>query len=132
MKLLIDANIILEVILERKRGKEARELLGITKGYEFFITDYALHSIGTFLFKLNKKSEFKKLLQDLIKNNMKVLLLQASELESLTEFSDKFQLDFDDAYQYTVAQKHDLNLVSFDKDFDKTERGRKTPMEILQ
>jgi predicted nucleic acid-binding protein len=26
----------------------------------------------------------------------------------------------------------DTNLVSFDGDFDRTERGRKTPAEVLQ
>jgi len=29
-------------------------------------------------------------------------------------------LDFDDAYQYALAEKHDLIIVSFDSDFDKT------------
>jgi hypothetical protein len=42
-----------------------------------------------------------------------------------------FNLDFDDAYQYVAAEKHDLTLVSFDADFDRTDRGRKTPADIL-
>jgi len=45
---------------------------------------------------------------------------------------ERYHLDFDDAYQYTVAEKHDLTIVSFDHDFDQTERGRKTPGEVLQ
>jgi len=44
----------------------------------------------------------------------------------------KFNLDFDDAYQYAVAEKYDLTIVSFDVDFDRTERGRKTPGEVLE
>jgi predicted nucleic acid-binding protein len=40
-------------------------------------------------------------------------------------------LDFDDAYQYayqyTLAQKYSLELVSFDKDFDKTDIVRIEP-----
>ena len=43
----------------------------------------------------------------------------------------KFKLDFDDAYQYVAADKYDLIIVSFDTDFDTTEKGRKTPKEIL-
>lgn len=39
-------------------------------------------------------------------------------------------LDFDDAYQYVAAEKYTLTLVSFDADFDRTERGKKTPGEI--
>jgi hypothetical protein len=39
-------------------------------------------------------------------------------------------LDFDDAYQYTAAEKHNLILLSFDTDFDRTSRGRKTPAMV--
>ena len=34
------------------------------------------------------------------------------------EVSTAFRLDFDDAYQYTAAQKYNLTLLSFDTDFD--------------
>lgn len=40
-------------------------------------------------------------------------------------------LDYDDAYQYTIAKKYNLTLVSFDSDFDLTERGRQTPSQVL-
>jgi uncharacterized protein len=45
--------------------------------------------------------------------------------------AERTGLNFDDAYQYVAAEKHDLTLVSFDADFDRTERGRKTPAEVL-
>lgn len=38
-------------------------------------------------------------------------------------FRKQFNLDFDDAYQYVAAQKTNLSLISFDTDFDHTERG---------
>ena len=41
-----------------------------------------------------------------------------------------FRLDFDDAYQYVAAEKFDLALVSFDADFDRTDRKRMVPAEI--
>jgi predicted nucleic acid-binding protein len=44
----------------------------------------------------------------------------------------QFNLDFDDAYQYVAAEKHDLTIVSFDSDFERTGRGRKTPAEVLK
>ena len=47
-------------------------------------------------------------------------------------FSRSFNLDFDDAYQYATAEKYNLIIVSFDGDFDRTERGRRTPTEVLQ
>jgi hypothetical protein len=34
-------------------------------------------------------------------------------------------------YQYTVAKKYNLSLVSFDRDFDQTTRGRKRPGDFL-
>ncbi|GAI81133.1 unnamed protein product [marine sediment metagenome] len=42
----------------------------------------------------------------------------------------RYSLDFDDAYQYVVAEKNGLTIISFDADFDRTEKGRKTPGEI--
>jgi len=42
----------------------------------------------------------------------------------------RYNLDFDDAYQYITAEKNDLTLVSFDADFDRTERGKKSPEVI--
>jgi predicted nucleic acid-binding protein len=44
---------------------------------------------------------------------------------------DHFDLDFDDAYQYVAAEKSGPVVAGFDGDFDRTERGRKTPAEIL-
>jgi uncharacterized protein len=44
---------------------------------------------------------------------------------------EQFSLDFDDAYQYVVAQRFDAEIVSFDGDFDCTARGRRSPSAIL-
>jgi hypothetical protein len=38
---------------------------------------------------------------------------------------------FDDAYHYTLANNNELVLSSFDHDFDRTDRKRKTPAEII-
>jgi predicted nucleic acid-binding protein len=58
--------------------------------------------------------------------------LEPGDTEYIVRVAERFNLDFDDAYQYTAAEKYDLTLVSFDSDFDRTERGRKTPAEVLQ
>jgi predicted nucleic acid-binding protein len=52
-------------------------------------------------------------------------------MKAIVDVSHRFNLDFDDAYQYAVAEKRSLEIVSFDRDFDRTPRGRKTPTEIL-
>ena len=57
---------------------------------------------------------------------LEVLLAQERAAEAQTFFTS-----IDDAYQYVAAEKHDLIIVSFDKDFDRTTRGRKTPAEII-
>jgi len=43
---------------------------------------------------------------------------------------DAYKLDFDDSYQYVAAEQNGLTLVSFDNDFDRTNKGKKTPAEI--
>jgi uncharacterized protein len=44
---------------------------------------------------------------------------------------EKFDLDFDDGYQYVIAKQNSLTVVTFDRDFKRTDLGRKTPAEIL-
>jgi hypothetical protein len=58
-------------------------------------------------------------------------VLSPHELDTVLDIADRFSLDFDDAYQYAAAEKYDLTVVSFDADFDRTERGRKTPEAVL-
>ena len=51
MKLLIDTNVFLEVLLEDAKADEARRLLLNEKGHELFVSDFAVHSIGLLLFR---------------------------------------------------------------------------------
>jgi predicted nucleic acid-binding protein len=59
------------------------------------------------------------------------LSLNPREILDVVEIANRFHLDFDDAYQYAVIEKYDLQIVSFDTDFDRTDRGRKTPDEVV-
>ena len=133
MKLLVDTNIFLEVILDQERANEARTLLSEVEGHEFFISDYSLHSIGLLLFRRGKHEVFRQFLKDMILNvGVAVITLSAQEMESLIEVAQRFNLDFDDAYQYAVAERYGLTIVSFDADFDRTERGRKMPEDLIK
>lgn len=60
-----------------------------------------------------------------------IISIFAEDIEATIDSAVKFNLDFDDAYQYVSAEKYGLTLVSFDSDFDRTERGKITPAEIL-
>lgn len=51
MKLLLDTNVFLEILLEQERAAEARTLLKQTSEHEFFLSDFSLHSIGLLLFR---------------------------------------------------------------------------------
>lgn len=133
MRGLIDTNIILEMILDQARADEARALLIQTEEHEFFRSDYSLHSIGLLLFRRKQHHTFRQFLNDMIvRAGMVVVSVPAGELESVIAAAQRFNLDFDDAYQYVAAERYNLTLVSFDSDFDRTERGRKTPAEILR
>jgi len=133
VRLLIDTNIFLEVILEQAKAEEAQALLVKTEEHEFFISDYALHSIGLLLFRQKQHHVFQEFVNDMMfQAGMMVASLSVEDMVSVIEAAQRFGLDFDDAYQYAVAEKYGLTIVSFDADFDHTEQGRKTAGEILQ
>lgn len=131
MRLLIDTNIFLEVILGQEKAEAARDLLSRTEAHEFFISDYSLHSIGLLLFRRERHEVFRQFLTDMMFNvGGQVITLAAGEMEAVITVAQKFALDFDDAYQYVAAERYGLTLVSFDTDFDRTEKGRKTPDQV--
>lgn len=124
MRLLVDTNIFLEVLLAQARSDEAKELLAKTDAHDFFISDFFLHSIGLILFRHGKSDAFRDFLSDMIMAaSTSVALLQPDEMEAVAGHAAAFNLDFDDAYQYAVAEKYGLTIVSFDSDFDRTTRG---------
>lgn len=132
MKFLVDTNVILEVILSQEKATEAKSFLMKIEEHQFFITDFSLHSIGLLLFQRNQHNVFERFYDDMIIGaGMMVLSLNTDEIKNLVHASIQFNLDFDDAYQYYLANKFNLTLVSFDKDFDGTDLRRKTPGEIF-
>ncbi|GIV77144.1 MAG: PIN domain nuclease [Litorilinea sp.] len=131
MRLLIDTNIFLEVLLEQDRAEEARQLLTRNQEHEFFISDFSLHSIGLLLFRRRQQDVFRRFLADMLFNaGVGVVALPATEMETVIRASQQFNLDFDDAYQYAVAEYYELTIVSLDADFDRTGRGRRMPGQI--
>ena len=132
MRLLLDTNIFLEILLAQEKAEEARYLLSRTGEYEFFVTDYTVHSIGLLLFRRNQHEVFLRFIRDvLVQAGTRVLTLPVENMEDLIRIAREFNLDFDDAYQYKVAEKYALTLVSFDSDFDHTPKGRRRPASLL-
>ena len=62
---------------------------------------------------------------------LQLVRLGVSDMPELVRAAQAFNLDFDDAYQYAIAERYELTLVSFDVDFDRTERQRRTPGDDL-
>ena len=129
---LVDTNIFLEALLEQNKAQEVRSLFQKIYLEEMFITDLSLHSMGIILFGLGKFELFSSFLDDMIVDGIEILSLQSVELKSLHGIAQSFNLDFDDAYQYSVAEKYNLQLISFDQDFDRSKRKKKEPSEILR
>jgi predicted nucleic acid-binding protein len=133
MRVLIDTNIILEIILNREKSDEAKKLLENSEKFEFFLSDFSLHSIGILFFQAKKHHIFYQFLKDMVFSEiLHMVSLSYEDMGNVIEVSARFNLDFNDAYQYVVAEKYNLTIISFDSDFDRTELGRKTPREVLE
>jgi len=130
---LLDTNIWLERMLQQARSEEVRRLLDQVPSDHLLITDFSLHSIGVILNRLNRRDEFLGFVRDLfIDGAVALVSLEPGDMERLVAVMDRFGLDFDDAYQYVAAERYEVELVSFDGDFDGTERGRVTPGEVIE
>jgi len=60
-----------------------------------------------------------------------MLSLGSEDIVRVEQVAVAFGLDFNDAYQYVIAEKFDLTLVSFDTDFDRTDKKRIIPAGII-
>ncbi|MYC75992.1 type II toxin-antitoxin system VapC family toxin [Candidatus Poribacteria bacterium] len=127
---LADTNIFLEALLEQDKADDVQSFLQNIDLSTIYITDLSLHSIGIILYKLKNFALFNSFLEDIIVDGASILSLPPEDLKTLDLTAQKFNLDFDDAYQYAVATKYELQLISFDKDFDQTDIRRKEPIEV--
>ncbi len=133
MKFLIDTNIWLELFLEQEKAGDVRNFFENTESNLLGITEFTIYSIGIILSRLGKEDIFEDFLSDTVENSgVERICLNISDIKQMISVQKKFFLDFDDAYQYIAAKKYGLVIISFDKDFDKTGYGRKTPEEILK
>ena len=129
---LLDTNIFLELLLEQGNSDSVRALLTSKTPEELSISDLAFHSIGIILYQKNAAHLFSDFIRDLFGDGgIAIISLGSEDMERLEHVSTTFNLDFDDAYQYVIAEKFGLVLVSFDTDFDRTDRKRIIPADIL-
>ena len=128
---LIDTNIWLERLLNQERAEEVAIFLSSVDTSLMAITDFSFHSIGVILTRFNKLELLHDFIEDVfIDGRLTLLILQPNEIQILCKEQPEFNLDFDDAYQYQVAKVYSCTLISFDKDFDKTDIIRIEPKNV--
>jgi predicted nucleic acid-binding protein len=128
---LVDTNVWLEVLLDQENAPSAMEFLAKAPPASLAMTDFTLFSIAIILVRLKKGQLLATFLADTLEDgSVRRLSLEIDDLTDVLAACDSLKLDFDDAYQYVAAEKHGLAIVSFDKDFDKTPRGRKSPAHM--
>jgi hypothetical protein len=132
LRLLLDTNVPLEAILGRENADSVVQLMQNREEHEFFLSDYAFHSIAVLLVRRQKWDALRDFVNDIRVNRiLTVVALGTGGVLAAAEAAQRFGLDFDDAYQYAVAEKFGLALVSFDRHFDLTPLGRRAPGDLL-
>lgn len=119
-------------MLDQDRAAVAADLLSRIPSNELCMTDFTLHSIGVILHRLKKPQVYVQFGQDvLIEGATHLLTVSPEAMTELVNVAQKQGLDYDDAYQYIAAAHYSLTIITLDSDFDRTDRGRTTPEEII-
>ncbi|NIM16967.1 MAG: PIN domain-containing protein [Candidatus Aminicenantes bacterium] len=130
---LVDTNIWLELLLEQDRWQEVKSFFEKVNTDHIHITEFAVYSIGIILSRYEKTDVFKDFITDLIHDSqVDIIRLQGEDHFKIIEAMEEYSLDFDDAYQYAAARKMNLELVSFDSDFDQTPEKKILPGQVIQ
>lgn len=112
---LVDTNIFLEILLAQEKSRECKNFLS-NNATCLYLTDFSLHSIGVILFRYNKKDVFQDFYNDI---SPIIPIITLREYGLILDISSKFNLDFDDSYQCSVAKENEMTIVTMDKDFKK-------------
>ncbi len=129
MNYLLDTNILLESIFKQSNAARADDfLVSVNRtGVTLALSRFSLYSISLIMLRKKMNKELMRFLGDLA-GKIAIVDLDTDDLRQLVGIVvPKYGLDFDDGYQYTCAKKYGLELVSFDKDFDKTDIKRLEP-----
>ena len=130
---LVDTNLIVEILLRQSKTDEVKRFLESTNHENLYLTEFSLYSIGIILLGRKMHDLFLRSVDDLlVTGGIRLVRLGVEDTQNIVNASRRFNLDFDDAYQYAAAEKYNLTIVSFDSDFDRTERRRKMPEEVVK
>lgn len=114
---LFDTNIFLEILLLQERADDCKKVLADNTG-RIFISDFSLHSIGVILFRKKKEAAFSRFAEDIFLK-ADIVSLSSVSYGKVAEIRAQYNLDFDDSYQYNVAEENGLAIVTLDRDFER-------------
>ena len=114
---LAGTNIFLEILFQQNRAADCEKYLR-THGGQFYISTFSLHSIGVLLFKKKQASAFNQFLSDFPPATF-MLSISNQGYAMLPSVQSRFNLDFDDSFQFQVASESNLRIVTMDPDFKK-------------
>ena len=117
MSFLVDTNVFLEILLDQPRRAKCEEFLQQNTG-ALAIADFSLHSIGVITLRRHQARLFADFLNDSLPN-LELLHLDRIGYPAVARAAQVFNLDFDDAYQFTVAKAHGLAIATQDRHFDR-------------
>ena len=130
---LLDTNIWLERLLDQERSAEVGRFLSQMPTDRLLMSDFTLHSIGVILDRLGQRAVLSQFVDDVfMEGGVALVSVQPEAMHHLVTAMERFDLDFDDAYQYVASEQAGAVIISFDGDFDRTDRQRQTPADILR
>jgi uncharacterized protein len=72
------------------------------------------------LFRQRQELVFRAFFED-VSINTRIISLAKDSYLRLPDIRNRFNLDFDDAYQFQVAEDHKLAIATMDKDFNRVQ-----------
>ena len=117
MTYLADTNIFLEILLDQEKRASCEKFLQDNIG-KISLSDFSLHSIGVILFRAGKEDVFADFTGDILPL-INILSLPGELVAKTVRAGKDFNFDFDDAYQYCLAEHYGLRIVTMDKDFNR-------------
>ena len=127
---LVDTNVWREALLEQERADEVKGFLGRVATENLAMTDFTFHSIGVILGRLDRTEALVTFADEAFgRGALRLVRVRPDDTARLVEAMNKFELDFDDAYQFIAAETYGLKLVSYDSDLDRAPAGRLTPAD---
>ncbi|HPC60278.1 MAG TPA: PIN domain-containing protein [Verrucomicrobiota bacterium] len=117
MNFLVDTNIFLEILLGQPNKGRCKSFLQENTA-RCAISDFAAHSIGVICYRSRRQQVYQAFLSDIFPATT-LLHLDKQGYAAVLQSHQRYGLDFDDAYHFTLARSCGLTLVTQDSDFDR-------------